>query len=284
MYALRTIILMGVMGVLMLLAGYALGGERGMIVAFVFAMATNFFGYWFSDKMAIAMAGAQPVSEQEAPELYAIVQGLCTKAGLPMPRIYIAPDESPNAFATGRDPEHSAVAVTAGILRILNRTELEAVLAHELGHVKNRDILITTIGSVMASVITMIAHYGVYFVGGRRDDGEEGINPIMAILMMIAAPIAATLVNLAISRTREFDADKTGAEICGHPEALASALAKLEQVNNRMYSNVNPALGNMYTVRPDRGNWITNMLSTHPPIPERIARLEEMEATTRSPF
>lgn len=286
MYALRTIILMGVLGVLMLLVGYALGGDQGMQIAFLFAIATNFFGYWFSDKVAIAMAGAQPVSEQEAPELYDIVRGLCTKAGLPMPQIYITPDQSPNAFATGRDPEHSAVAVTAGILRILNRQELEAVLAHEMGHVKNRDILITTIGSVLASVITMIAHYGYYFIGSSRrsDDGEEQpVNPALALLMMIAAPIAATLINLAISRTREFDADKTGAEICGHPEALATALAKLEQVNNRTYSTVNPALGNMYTVRPDRGNWITNMLSTHPPIPERIARLEEMEATTRSP-
>ena len=287
MYVIRTIILMGLMAALMCAVGYFIGGERGMIAAFVFAMLTNFFGYWFSDKIAIASAGAIPISREESPELYEIVEHLCQRSGLPMPQIYISPDESPNAFATGRDPNHSAVAVTAGILKICNRDELEAVLAHEMGHVQNRDILITTIGSVFASVITMIAHYGYYFVGGSRryDDGDQRNepNPIVMFMMMLAAPIAASLINLAISRTREFDADKTGADMCGHPEALASALRKLEMYNQRMPSNVNPALGNMYTVRPDPSNWITNMMSTHPPIAERIARLQEM-AITKKPF
>lgn len=275
---------MGLLTALMVAVGGVLGGQRGLVIALIFALVSNVFAYWFSDKIAIAMARAVPVSQEEAPELYEIVHHLCIAAGLPMPAIYIAPDESPNAFATGRDPEHSAVAVTAGILRILNRDELEAVLAHELGHVKNRDVLITTIGSVFASVITGLAHYGYYFFGGARndDDGGSAPNPMVVFLMMLAAPLAATLINLAISRTREYDADATGASICGHPEALASALAKLEQVNNRIPAGVNPALGNMYTVRPDRGNWVTNMLSTHPPIPERIARLQEMAITKRS--
>lgn len=280
MYVLRTIVLMGFLTALMVAVAGFLGGERGLIIGFGFALATNFFAYWFSDKMAISMAGAQPVSEQEAPELYNIVEKLTDKAGLPMPRLYISPDASPNAFATGRDPEHSAVAVTEGILRILNRAELEAVLAHELGHVKNRDILITTIGSVMASVITMLAHYGYYFAG--RGDDDQPVNPLMSILMMFLAPIAASLINLAISRTREFDADRTGAELTGHPDALASALAKLEATNDRMPSGVNPAMGNMYTVRPDRGSWITNMLSTHPPIAERISRLQEMNVASKT--
>lgn len=284
MYILRTIILMGLLTALMVAVGGVLGGQRGLTIALIFALVSNVVAYWFSDKIAIAMARAVPVSQEEAPELYEIVRHLCTVAGLPMPAIYIAPDESPNAFATGRDPEHSAVAVTAGILRILNRDELEAVLAHELGHVKNHDVLITTIGSVFASVITGLAHYGYFFFGGGRrdDDGGSAPNPMVVFLMMLAAPLAATLINLAISRTREYDADATGAALCGHPEALASALAKLEQVNNRIPAGVNPALGNMYTVRPDRGNWVTNMLSTHPPIPERIARLQEMTITKRS--
>jgi heat shock protein HtpX len=277
MNTLRTIVLMGFLTALMVAVGGLVGGRDGLIIAFVFAMVTNFAGYWFSDKLAIAMSGAQPVSQAEAPELYDIVGGLCQKAGLPMPVIFIDPKESPNAFATGRDPEHAAVAVTVGIMRILNRQELEAVLAHELGHVRNRDVLITTIGSVFAAVITSLAHFAWYGMGSYRDrDERSGVSPIAAMLLLFLAPIAASLINLAISRSREFEADATGAEICGHPEALANALAKLEQGTQARPMAVNAALGNMYTVRPDPGNWFTNMMSTHPPIPERIARLEEM--------
>lgn len=276
MNTLRTLVLMGLLTALMVAVGGVIGGKTGLMFAFGFALLTNFAGYWFSDKIAIMMAGAQPVSEEEAPEIYDIVRGLCTKAGMPMPRIYIDPSESPNAFATGRDPEHAAVAVTVGIMRILNRQELEAVLAHELGHVRNRDVLITTIGSVFAAVITSLAHLAWYGVGYRDRDDQGGVNPIAGLLLVFLAPIAASLINLAISRSREYQADETGAEICGHPEALASALAKLEQGTQMRPMNVNAALGNMYTVRPDQGNWFTNMMSTHPPIPERIARLEEM--------
>ncbi|HEY9789638.1 MAG TPA: zinc metalloprotease HtpX [Candidatus Obscuribacterales bacterium] len=278
MNTLRTIVLMGFLTALMVGVGGFIGGKSGLIIAFIFALVTNFTSYWFSDKIAIMMAGAQPVSEQESPELYDIVRGLCQKAGLPMPRIYIDPSQSPNAFATGRDPEHAAVAVTVGIMQILNRDELEAVLAHELGHVRNRDVLITTIASVFAAVITGLAHM-VWWGGGfrnRDDDRGGGGNLIGLILVAVLAPLAASLINLAISRSREYQADQTGAEICGHPEALANALAKLEQGSQRIPMGVNPALGNMYTVKPDPGNWFTNIMSTHPPIPERINRLEEM--------
>jgi heat shock protein HtpX len=277
MNTLRTIVLMGFLTALMVAVGGIMGGRAGLEIAFGLALVTNFVGYWFSDKIAIKMSGAQPVSEEEAPELYDIVRELCRKAELPMPNIYIDPSESPNAFATGRDPQHAAVAVTVGIMRILNREELEAVLAHELGHVRNRDVLITCIASVFAAVITSLAHWGMYGFGRDRDDRDGGgINPLVAILVMILAPIAASLINLAISRSREYQADATGAEICGHPEALANALAKLEQGTQMRPMGANPALGNMYTVRPDPGNWFTNLMSTHPPIPERIARLEEM--------
>lgn len=275
MNTLRTIILMGFMTALMVAVGGILGGKSGVVIAFVMALATNFFGYWFSDSLALKMADAQPVSREEAPELYEIVEGLATRAGIPVPRIYIAPTESPNAFATGRDPEHSAVAVTAGILRILNRRELEGVLAHEFAHVKNRDILTTSIASVFASAITMLVHFGMYGFGGNRDR-ENGVNPIFAVALMILAPIAATLLNLAISRSREFEADHTGAGICGHPEALASALGKLTAGTQQIPMNANPAMANMYIVKPDAASFVTNLMSTHPPLEERIRRLEEM--------
>jgi heat shock protein HtpX len=276
-------VLMGFLTALVVAIGGVVGGKTGVMFAFAFAMVTNFVGYWFSDKIAIKMSGAQPVSEQEAPELYDIVRGLCQKANLPMPEIYIDPTESPNAFATGRDPQHAAVAVTVGIMRILNREELEAVLAHELGHVRNRDILITTIASVFAAVITSLAHFAWYGIGYRdRDDrGGGGGNILAGLLVVFLAPVAASLVNLAISRSREYQADETGAEICGHPEALAHALAKLEEGAQARPMNVNAALGNMYTVRPDPRNWFNNLMSTHPPIPERIARLEEMAAKSQ---
>ncbi len=274
MNTLRTIVLMGFLTALIVAVGGVMGGRFGVLVAFVFAVLINFGSYWFSDKLALAMAHAQPVEPSQAPELYEIVQQLSEKAQIPRPAVYITPSASPNAFATGRDPEHSAIAVTQGILSILNTSELSAVLAHELAHVANRDVLITSIASVMASVVTMIAHFGMY---GGRGEGDDRPNPVFALVLMIAAPIAASLINLAISRSREFEADRTGAQICGHPEALASALAKLEEGTQiRPMTGVNPAMGNMFTVRPDVGNWFVNLMSTHPPIEERIKRLLSM--------
>lgn len=267
---------MGVLTALIVCIGGFLGGKAGLCLAFGFALLTNLGSYWFSDKLALSMSGAQPIERSQAPELYEIVERLAKKAGLPTPPIYLIPTDSPNAFATGRDPHHSAVAVTAGILSMLNASELEAVLAHELGHVRNRDVLITTMAAVLASVVTMIAHFGMYMGGG--DDREGGrVNPLFAILLVILAPIAASLINLAISRSREFEADATGATICGHPLALASALAKLEEGSQALpFRDANPALSSLYIVKPDPQSWFVNMFSTHPPIPERIKRLQKM--------
>jgi len=282
MNTLRTIFLMGVLTALIVLVGGVIGGKSGMYMAFAFAVITNLGSYWFSDKIALRMAGAQPIAREQAPELYEIVERLADKAGLPTPPIYIVPSESPNAFATGRDPQHSAVAVTEGILRILTPAELEAVLAHELGHVRNRDVLITCMAAVLASVITMIAHWGMY-VGGYRSDNERGgSNPIFALLLVILAPIAATLINLAISRSREYEADATGAHLCGDPEALASALSKLERGSAALpFRDANPAMASLYIVKPDPQSFFVNLFSTHPPIPERIKRLQEMAHSQR---
>jgi len=277
MNTLRTILLMGVLTALIVLIGGFLGGKTGMYMAFGFALLTNLGSYWFSDQIALAMSGAQPIEQSQAPELYDIVESLAARAGIPVPRIYLIPSPSPNAFATGRDPQHSAVAVTAGIMQLLDSSELEAVLAHELAHVRNRDVLITTMAAVLASVVTMIAHWGMY-LGGYRDDREGGgVNPFFMILLVILAPIAATLINLAISRAREYQADASGAKICANPLALASALAKIESGAQAMpLRDANPALASLYIVKPDPGSWFVNLFSTHPPIPDRIKRLEEM--------
>jgi heat shock protein HtpX len=276
MNTLRTILLMGFLTALIVVAGGVIGGKGGVVLAFFFAVLTNIGAYWFSDKIVLAQSGAQPISREEAPELYEVVERIAQRAGIPVPQVYLAPTESPNAFATGRDPEHSSIAVTAGILRILNMQELEGVLAHELAHVKNRDILITTIAAVLASVLTTIAHWGMYF-GGYRDDREGGgVNPIFMILLAVLAPLAALLVQMAISRAREFEADHTGAKLCGHPEELASALARLEQgVQLNPDRETNPALAPLYIVTPNT-SWISNLLSTHPPIEERIRKLRSM--------
>lgn len=277
MNMLRTILLMGFLTALIVVVGGLIGGKAGLAGAFIFAVVTNLGAYWFSDKLALASAGAQPISREEAPQLYDIVERIARRAEIPVPRIYLAPTDSPNAFATGRDPAHSSIAVTAGILRLLDVRELEGVLAHELAHVKNRDVLITTMAAVLASVVTMIAHWGMY-LGGYRDDRGGGVNPIFLILIAILAPIAAMVVQLAISRTREFEADHTGARLCGHPEELASALSRLEEgVQRRPDTETNPALSSLYIVKPNPASWVTNLLSTHPPIPERIKRLREME-------
>jgi len=277
MNTLKTIVLMGILTTLIVAVGGVMGGRDGVIMAFVFAMVTNIMSYWFSAPMALAMSRAQPISQAEAPELYEIVNRLAQEAKIPVPTIHFIADDSPNAFATGRDPSHSAIAVTRGILQLLSAEELEAVLAHELGHVKNRDILISTIAAVMAGVVTTIAHYGMYMGSGYRNDNRPAPNPVFVLLMMILAPIAASLINLGISRSREYEADATGAHMCGRPMALASALNKIDQLSQiRPMTAANPALSSLYIAQTQQGSWFMNLFSTHPPMADRIKRLEEM--------
>lgn len=283
---LKTTFLLTAMTVLFLIVGQAVGGRSGMTIALVMAGVMNLAAYWFSDKIALAMSGAQPVSEAEAPELHAIVQRLASLAGLPKPKVYIIPEETPNAFATGRNPEHAAVAVTAGIMRLLSREELEGVIAHELGHIKNRDILISSIAAMIAGAISYLANmaqWAMMFGGlGRSSDEDDGGGVggmIGAVVMMIVAPIAAMLIQMAISRSREFLADETGARICGRPMALAGALQRLESWNRQLPMDVNPATAQMYIVNPLSGGAIANLFSTHPPIAERVQRLKELAGT-----
>ncbi len=279
MNTLKTIVLMGFLTALIVALGGLIGGRDGLVMAFIFAIATNIMSYWFSAPMALAMSRARPISQAEAPELYEIVGRLANEAKIPMPTVYLIDDDSPNAFATGRDPAHSAIAVTRGITQLLTLGELEAVLAHELGHVKNRDILISTIAAVLAGVVTTIAHYGMYFgtsYSSNNDDNRPA-NPIFVLLLIILAPLAASLINLGISRSREFEADATGAHICGRPLALASALAKIEKLSQfRPMTAANPALSSLYIAQPNQAGWLMNLFSTHPPMIERIARLQEM--------
>ncbi len=273
---LKTFIFLAALTALFMVVGRMLGGQAGMTIALVFALGMNFFAYWFSDKMALAMSGAREVSPAEAPQLHAIVEKLAVSAGLPKPRVYIIDQDTPNAFATGRNPEHAAVAVTSGLLRLLTHEELEGVLSHELGHIKNRDILISSIAAVFAGAISYLANMAQWALifggfGGNDDDDSGGV--MGTIIMMIVAPLAAMLIQMAISRSREYLADATGAEICHHPEALASALQKLEEWNHRLPMQVNPATAQMYIVNPLTSGTIANLFSTHPPIQERIKRL-----------
>lgn len=280
MNTIKTVGLMTFMMVLFVAIGGALGGRGGMMMAILFATVMNFGMYWFSDKLVLRMYNAQPVTEAQAPELYAIVHTLVQKAGMPMPTVYIIPDETPNAFATGRNPEHAVVAVTHGIQRILSREELSGVIAHELAHIKHRDMLTGTIVATMAGAISMLAQmaqWAMIFGGGSRRDDDEGGSPIVAIVMMIVAPIAAMLVQMAISRTREYEADKGGATICGNPMSLAHALQKLEQGSQIVpMHDAKPATAHMFIVNPLTGGGLMNLFSTHPPIPERVKRLTEM--------
>lgn len=278
MNTMKTFMLMAAMTALFMVAGEAMGGRQGMTIALMLAIGLNFFAYWNSDKMALAMNHAREVSVSEAPDLHALVANLAARAGLPKPRVYVVDDPTPNAFATGRNPEHAAVAVTTGILQVLDRYELEGVIAHELGHIKNRDILIGSIAAVMAGAISSLAsmaQWAMLFGGGRGDD-EEGSNPLVMVVMMIVAPLAATLIQLAISRGREYMADATGAAICGHPQSLASALNKLATYNAQRPMNINPASAQMYIVNPLSGGSIASLFSTHPPMEERIRRLMAM--------
>ena len=277
----KTAILLGVLTALLVLIGGALGGEQGMMVAFVLALVMNVGSYWFSDRIVLAMYGAQPVDEASAPGLHAIVRRLANQARIPMPRVYLIPSESPNAFATGRNPEHAAVAVTEGIMRILDEQELEGVLAHELAHVKNRDVLISTIAATLAGAITYLAHmaqWGAMF-GAHRGDEEEGGRGggIVGVLAMaIIAPIAAMLVQMAVSRAREFQADATGAALIHRTEPLARALGKLEMGAHAAPMAANPATAHLFIVNPLSGQSLMKLFSTHPPIEERIARLRAM--------
>ena len=276
----RTALLLGAMTMLMVFLGDLFGGKSGMIFAFILAMGMNFFSYWFSDKIVLSMYNAQEVTPSDNPELYGIVQELASRANLPMPRVYVIPEQSPNAFATGRNPEHSAVAVTEGLLQIMDREELKGVLAHEMSHIKNRDILIGSIAATMAGAIMILANMARWslFFGGMRDDEDDGGLGILGVIAMaIIAPIAALIIQMAISRSREYLADETGAKLAGTPLGLASALEKLALYSRKVPLNANPATAHMFIVNPLSGSSIANLFSTHPPIEERIARLRGMK-------
>jgi heat shock protein HtpX len=275
----KTALLLAVLTAMLVLLGGALGGQQGMMIAFVLALAMNFASYWWSDKIVLAMYRAEPITEAQAPGLYGIVRRLASKAGVPMPRVYMIPTDQPNAFATGRNPEHAAVAVTEGIMRILDDEELEGVLAHELAHVTNRDVLISTIAATLAGAITYLAHmaqWAAFFGGGRHSDDEDGPSPIAMMLMAMVAPIAAMLVQLAVSRAREFQADATGARLAGRTWGLAKALEKLEMAKHAVPMEANPATAHLFIVNPLSGQALMRLFSTHPPIEERIARLRAM--------
>lgn len=272
-----TLMLVALMLVLVLV-GARIGGQNGMILAFVISVAMNFTAYFYSDKIALAMYRAQPVTREQLPRAYEVVERLTAKQGLPMPKIYVLPTESPNAFATGRNPQHASVAVTHGILGLLDDEELEGVLAHELGHVKNRDILTSSIAATLAGAITLIARMGYWAsmfggYGGGRDSRERGGGGLGALLMLIVAPIAASLIQLAISRSREFEADATGAHTTGNPYALARALQKLEDYSKRIPLQASPSTAHLFIIAPLIGGGIGSLFSTHPPTKERIRRL-----------
>jgi heat shock protein HtpX len=277
----KTTFLLALMTVLIILIGRALGGRQGMVLAFVLAGAMNLGSYWFSDRIVLAMYKAQEISPQEHPGIHQIVAELAQNAGIPKPRVYLIEDDSPNAFATGRNPQHAVVAVTTGIMRILSREELRGVLAHELGHVKNRDILIGSIAATMAGAIMMIANmarFAAIFGGGRSSDEDSGGGGIIGMLVLtIVAPIAAMLIQMAISRSREYLADTAGAQFSQSPLSLASALEKLQRASQQIpMADAKPATAHMFIVNPLSGRSLMNLFSTHPPIEERIARLRGM--------
>ena len=279
----KTTVLLGLLtGVLMLLGG-VLGGRQGLVIALIFAAAMNFFSYWFSDKMVLAAYGAKPLDANSSPELYSIVSELAHSAGIPTPRLYMIDSDTPNAFATGRSPSHAAVAVTRGIMRICNREELKGVIGHELSHVINRDILISSIAATIAGAIMMIAtmiRWGAIFGMGQRDDSGRG-GLLGLIAAAIFAPIAAAMIQMAVSRTREYQADASGARLVGNPLALASALRKLEMANERMPLDAGRATAHLFIVNPLSGQGISRLFSTHPPLEERVRRLEDMARGAR---
>src|SRR3984893_11322348 len=272
----KTAFLLTALTLLLMFVGRIFGGQNGMLIALVFATVLNFVSYFFSDKIALAMYRAQPVTREQLPRAYQVVERLTQKIGIPMPKIYVIPTDSPNAFATGRNPNHASVAVTQGILGLLNDEELEGVLAHELGHVRNRDILISSIAATIAGAITYlaeIARWGMIFGGYDRDRNDRGGGGFAALLMLILAPVAAMLIQLAVSRSREYQADETGAHFTGNPYALASALTKLDAYSRRIPMAATPSTAHLFIIQPFLGMNFGNLFSTHPPTAQRIPRL-----------
>jgi heat shock protein HtpX len=269
---LRTTILLATLTGILVAIGFAVGGPSTALMFLVIGALINFFAYWFSDRIALKMAGAQPVSEQDAPGLYRIVRELTTRADLPMPKVYVIPQEQPNAFATGRNPNHAAVAVTQGIMKLLSEDELRGVISHELAHIRHRDILVQSVAATVGGAITWIAYMLMWF--GGEDDSPLSL--VASLALVLLAPIAASLIQLAISRQREFAADATGAEICANPESLASALLRLEEGAKAIPMRVNQAAEPLYIVKPFSGGGIASLFSTHPPIEERVRRLRQM--------
>ena len=278
MNGLRTMVLMVTLTLMLVFIGGLIGGKSGMTIALVMAFGMNFITYWFSDKIILKMYRARPVTEAEAPDLHGTVRRLAQHAQLPMPKVYMMDEDQPNAFATGRNPAHGVVAVTTGIMRMLSREELEGVLAHELAHIKHRDILVGTVAAAIAGAISYLAQMAQWAMlfGGRRDEDGEGGSPVVALVMMIVGPIAAMMVQMAISRSREYGADASGAEIAGNPRHLANALRKLHSASQQIPLSANPATAHMFIVSPLSGGGLFKLFSTHPPMEERIARLESM--------
>ena len=277
--ALKTTLLLGLLTGLLMWVGQLVGGMQGMTLMLVFAIVMNLGSYWFSDRIVLAAYGARALSEQDAPDLFRVVRELAAGAHMPMPRVYLIPSESPNAFATGRSPEHAAVAVTEGIMRLLTLDELRGVLAHELSHVHNRDTLISAIAATLAGVVLMVARmaqWAALFGGFRRDEREEGGGVLGFLALVVVAPLAATLIQLAISRAREYQADASGAQLSHAPGSLASALEKIGAASSRIPLSAGPATAHLWIVNPLRGNWLASLFSTHPPIEERIRRLRAM--------
>lgn len=273
----KTLLLLVTLTLILIWAGASLGGKQGMTVAFIFALGINFFAYWFSDKIVLGMYRARKVTESEAPELYGIVRRLAQKAEMPMPKVYIIEQEQPNAFATGRNPKHAAVAVTTGMMRMLSQEELQGVIGHELAHIKHRDILVSTIAATIAGAISFLAQMAQWaMIFGHRGDDEERGNPLAALVMMIVGPIAALIIQMAISRSREYSADEGGARLAGNPRYLSGALRKLHLASQKIPMNANPATSHMFIVNPLSGGGILKLFSTHPPIEERITRLDSM--------
>ncbi|WP_298069370.1 zinc metalloprotease HtpX [uncultured Mailhella sp.] len=282
---LKTLVLMACLSALLIVMGGALGGSQGVLFALVFAVVMNVGSYWYSDKIVLAMYRAQELSPADAPLVHQIVEELAGRAGVPKPRLFLVPQDAPNAFATGRDPEHGVIAVTSGIMQLLPPEQLRGVLAHEMAHIAHRDILIQTVAGVIASAITALANmlqWAMIF-GGRSQDEEGGMNPLAALFMMILGPLAASLIQMAISRRREYMADAAGAEYCADPMALAGALAGLDAYSRRIPMRANPATENMFIVSPLSGSSMNRLFSTHPPMEERIANLEAMARTGRYP-
>jgi len=279
MNSVKTVLLLGLLSGVLLVGGQAVGGKNGLILGLGLAVAMNFFGYFFSDKMALSMYGAQPVTPTENPDVYRrigpMTQELCRRMNLPVPKLWVLPEESPNAFATGRDPQHGSVAVSAGLLHYMNDAEVEGVIAHELGHILNRDILISSVAATIASAITFLGRMAMFTGGGHRDEEGRGGGGAGALIMMIVAPIGALLIQMAISRTREFGADAAAAKYTGSPDGLVSALSKLDAYSKRIPMDANPSTAHMFIVQPFSGGGLMKLFSTHPPIEERIAALRQ---------